>query len=363
MRTTVCVAENRQSCEPAVKLLLLSLTAHSPGLEVNLFYPPATTDFLAWLKKCPQVRLQTESLAGSGWNVKPVALLRMLEKGFEAVIWIDTDIVVKKDVVPLFAPIGSESFVATEDGLGDERDDRSALRARLWGFPVGRVLPFGLNSGVLRVTGHHRNLLQRWWELLQSIQYLEAQKLPWRQRPFHMMSDQDVLTALLTSQYFSEIPLNILRRGKDIIQFNGVYGYTVVERIRNLLSGDATFVHSPGGKPWSEQWQRKPGLREFMKSIYLDLSPYTLSALRFRKDLECDAAWMDPHYGPSRVLRKVGMGHPELAGLPLSALLELPRLVKSRRPSAHLELSLSKLRQAEAGRQSHDLESTAEGGR
>ncbi len=362
MRTTICVAKNRPSCEPALKLLLLSLTAHSPSLEINLFYPPATPEFFAWMKKCPQVRFQTGALANaSGWNVKPVALMQMLQEGFEQVIWVDTDIVVKKDLVPLFAPVGEDAFVVCEDGLGDERDDRNALRARLWGFPVGRVLPFGLNSGVLRVTGHHHGLLRRWWELLQSSEYLEAQKLRWRQRPFHLLGDQDVLTALLTSKYFSEIRLSILRRGKHIIQFNGVYGYTVVERVRNLLSDGPTFVHSPGGKPWSEEWRRETGLRESIKSIYLDLSPYTLSALTFRKGLECDADWMDPHYAFSRILRKLGVGHPALAGLPLSLLLEVPRSVKSRRPSAHLELSLSALSQAEAGRHSHDLESTAEG--
>jgi len=346
MRTTICVAESRQTCEPALKLLLLSLATHSPSLEVNLFYPPATREFFAWLKKSPQVRFQTGSLAATGWNVKPVAVMQMLEKGFEAVIWIDTDIVVNKDLVPLFEPIGPETLVVCEDAFGDERDDREALRARLWGFPVGRVLPFGLNSGVFRVTKHHLSLLQRWWELLQSKEYLEAQKLRWRQRPFHMLGDQDVLTALLTSKHFSETPLNILRRGTHIIQFNGVYGYTPFERVKNLLSDTPTFFHSPGGKPWSEQWRREPGLRELLKSIYLDLSPYTLAALRFRKDLQCDASWMDPHYALSRMFRKLGAQHPALAGLPISALMELPRFVRSRRPSAHLELSLSALHQS-----------------
>jgi hypothetical protein len=177
------------------------------------------------------------------------------------------------------------------------------------------------------------------------------------------MSDQDVLTALLTSEYFSETPITILRRGRHIIQFNGVYGYTVLERLGNLFNNRPTFVHSPGGKPWSEQWQREAGLNESLKSIYQDLSPYTLSAMSFRKDLECEADWMDPHYPLSRLLRKLGIGNPAISGLPLAVLLELPRFVKSLRPSAHLELSLSALRQSGAERHGHDLKSTAEGGR
>ena len=346
---SICVAESRVSCEPAVKLLLLSLTTHSPGVEVNLYYAPASREFLDWLRHCPQVRLQTSPLANAtGWNVKPVAIMDLLDKGFDEVVWIDTDVVVTKDLGPLFDSVDADALVVTEDALGDERDDRDALRARLWGFPVGRVLPFGLNSGVLRATRKHYALMERWWELLQSSEYQAAQKLKWRERPFHLLGDQDVLTALLTSKYFSDIPLKILRRGEHIIQFNGVYGYTVVERFRNMVAGAPTFVHSPGGKPWSENWGREASGRpsEFLKSVYLDLSPYTLSALRFRKDVECDAAWMDPHYLLSRILRKLGMGYPALAGLPLAALLELPRALKGRRPSPHLELTLSALTQS-----------------
>lgn len=46
-----------------------------------------------------------------------------------------------------------------------------------------------------------------------------------------MLGDQDVLTALLTSKEFSEIPIHILRKGRQILQFNGIYGYAVAERI------------------------------------------------------------------------------------------------------------------------------------
>jgi hypothetical protein len=193
--------------------------------------------------------------------------------------------------------------------------------------------------------------MERWWQLLQSEEYVHAQKLAWRQRPFHLLGDQDVLTALLASKYFSDTPISILKRGKHIIQFNGIYGYTVAERIGNLLQGGPTFVHTPGGKPWSQEWRRQSsaGLSEFIKSINLDLSPYTLSALRFKNDLGSDVTWMGSHHVLSGVLRKLGMSHPALAGLPIAALMELPRIAKGRRPSPHLELTLSALSQPGTG--------------
>jgi hypothetical protein len=339
MKSTICVAEDREVCEPALKLLLLSLTKYSSEAPINLFYPLAKEGFLTWVQKCPQVRLQTDRLKnGFGWNVKPQALMRLIDSGYDEVVWIDSDIIISQNLLPVLAALKDDTLVATEDALGGDRDDPNALRARLWGFPVGRILPFGLNSGVLRVTKSHYDFLKRWWELLQSDVYQDSQKKKWPQRPTHMLGDQDVLTALLTSKEFSEIPVHILRRGKDIVQFNGIYGYTVAERMKNLLGGRPTFIHSFAGKPWSERWSEpSANLREYIKRVYLDLSPYTLSAKQFRQELDCDTEWMKPHYRFSRILRLLGMGIPELVGLPIAVLMDFARIVTHLRKSSRFE--------------------------
>ncbi|HXR17375.1 MAG TPA: hypothetical protein VN777_14375 [Terriglobales bacterium] len=312
-------------------------------MAVNLCYPPAEDGFRNWIKKCPQVQLRTDHSGGQGWNVKPYAIMRLIDEGFDEVIWIDSDVIVMRDITRIFGQLHDDIFVATEDALGDDRDDRNALRARLWGFSVGRVLPFGLNSGVLRVTKNHYRLMARWRELLESNTYQDVQKRRWRERPAHMLGDQDVLTALLTSKEFAEIPIHILRKGKQILQFNGIYGYTVAERIGNLLGDNPAFIHSFAGKPWSEQWgvERSDGLRkyirEYVKKVYLDLSPYTLSVAQFKAELGCDTEWMGPHYVLSRFLRALGAGHPELVGLPIAALADLGRVVKSIRKATRLD--------------------------
>ena len=253
----------------------------------------------------------------------------LLDVGYDEVIWVDSDIIVNRNLLPIFARLSNDTFVATEDALGDDRDDSNALRARLWGFPVGRIFPFGLNSGVLRVTKSHYGLVQRWWELLQSSAYQDSQRKQWRQRPAHMLGDQDVLAALLTSEEFSEIPVHILRRGRDILQFNGVYGYTVAERIRNLLTGRPTFIHSFAGKPWSERWSEpSANLTDYLKRVYLDLSPYTLLAMQFSPELDCDVEWMKPHYMFTKTLRAVGLGIPELVGFPIAVLMDFVRIAK-----------------------------------
>lgn len=329
MKSTVCIAEDRRNCEPAVRLLLASLSSNCPAVDVNLFYPLADSAFLTWVEKCSQARVETAGLpSGCGWNVKPLALLRLLDEGFDEVTWIDSDVIVTRDFSREFRSLESDVFLAAEDAVGDDRDDGDAMRAHLWGLPVGRTLPFGLNSGVLRVTRYHRPLLYRWWELLQTREYKEVQRRPWRQRPVHMLGDQDVLTALLTSAEFSEIPLHILRRGRDIIQFNGVYGYSTWERIYNLVTGPPAFIHSFAGKPWLETWESGGGAREYLKNVYLDASPYTFSAMRFRRELGCDAQWMNAHYAFSRLLRALGLGRPELVGLPIAAVMDVVRMLK-----------------------------------
>jgi hypothetical protein len=152
-----------------------------------------------------------------------------------------------------------------------------------------------------------------------------------RKRPIHMRGDQDVLIALLTSTEFAQIPLKTLRRGKHIVQFDGVWGYTTAERTRNALGDGPTFIHSIGGKPWVARcWEsdRPNHLREYLKMVYLDVSPYTLSSAKFKEDLGSDTNWMCAHYKLSSVLRSLAMQHPALTGLPMAVFADITWLIK-----------------------------------
>jgi lipopolysaccharide biosynthesis glycosyltransferase len=330
-KSTVCIAEDREACEPCLKLLLMSLSLHCPGMPISLFYPIANEEFRRWVSAYPQVWLQADRLKiGCEWNVKPQAIMQLLDIGFDEVIWIDSDVLVTRDIRPLFHALDDAVFVATEHTLAPDRYDGTGLRAKLWQLSVGRVLPAALNSGVLRVTRRHYRLMERWWELLQFEEYQSCQQKEWRKRPIHMLGDQGVLTALLTSTEFAQIPLKTLRRGKHIVQFDGVWGYTTAERARNLLGDGPTFIHSIGGKPWVTRWEsgRTNDLREYLKMVYLDVSPYTLFSVRFSQDLGCDTNWMCAHYKLSSVLRSLGMQQPALTGLPMAILADIARSIK-----------------------------------
>src|SRR4026207_2194996 len=109
------VAGDREAWEPSLRVLLASLSLHCPDVPISLFYPVANQAFRRWLSEYPQVRLQTECLRnGYGWNVKPQAIMQLLDAGFDEVIWIDSDILVTRDIRPLVHALDEAVFVATE---------------------------------------------------------------------------------------------------------------------------------------------------------------------------------------------------------------------------------------------------------
>jgi hypothetical protein len=328
MTTHVCVAETRPSAEVPLKLTLLSLAAHNSDVVIHLCYPAADHRFANWLERVPQVRLTTEPFRGaSGWNIKPYALMRLLDEGINEVVWIDSDIIVTGEIRPKFAGIGRDTLVVTEEGLAGMQDP-DAWRTRAWRFKVGRTLPFAANTGVLRVSREHLPLLQAWRGLLESSEYRAVQQLPWKQRPKHMFGDQDVLTALLASEAFAQIPVHFLRRGRDIIQYFGPFGYTLGERVRTILCGMPTFIHSQAGKPWAVQTTPSADAREWFDQVYLELSPYTLAARPYRHLLDVDTFWMEPRRRLCRALRAGALYYPPLVGLPLAIVADAFRVWK-----------------------------------
>jgi hypothetical protein len=60
--------------------------------------------------------------------------------------------------------------------------------------------------------------------------------------------------------------------------------------------------------------------------LYLDLSPYTLAARKYRDDLGGDASWMRSHSILSSILRGLGLWYPPFVGLPFAVAADLFRL-------------------------------------
>ncbi|WP_375396512.1 hypothetical protein [uncultured Sphingomonas sp.] len=323
---TVCIAENRDTCEPALRILVASLARECPGLPAILFCPNATEAFARWLTRFETVTLNPCALDGTWtkYDVKPVALLTALRLTGDSVLWIDSDILIARDFRPTLGSLPPDMLAVTEEALAGGHADPDGQRARQWGMPVGRTLPFTANTGVIRVTPAHRALLEAWHDLLQSDVYRAAQDRPWYERPDHLAGDQEVLTALLASRPFADIPIRFLRRGPDIVQFFGTAGYTLGERLHHLRRGLPYFIHSQGFRPWWPTPRPTSGMAARFAWLYNALSPYTTLARNYAGALE-DDSWLKP---PSRAARLFGHRKAPLAGLPLAIIADLKRMPK-----------------------------------
>jgi len=309
-----CTYEDRPSCLVGIRLLVLSMRRYMPAARLTVWVPSAPPDFAEWLERQEQVTLISAAVPLGGWDVKPFVLLRMLEDDPRGVAWVDSDVLVARDPSSFFHDLDEETLVIAEEPRRSDSLPGIHRRAAEMNMPVGRRLPNGLNTCVLRVTHRHRPLLQTWSNLLADDAYRRAQTLPHALRPLSMFSDQEVLSGLLASTSYSHVPLRILRRGRDVIQSLESFGYSTTERLVNTLRRSMPpLIHAQGAKPWNGV--PKPSA---------ELSPYCWAAAQYRSDLgDREPSWLAPRSVTGRLLETMAMGNPHLRGLPLALAREL----------------------------------------
>ena len=326
----VCTYESRIRELTGVKLLVLSLARHCPGLSIDLTVTSLDPRFADWVASHPHVRVhERPELDGMRWNVKPTLMLELLDAGHDSVVWMDSDVITTRDFRPLLQSIAPETFVAAQDTYWGQHQG-GTHRTVSWGLPPGRDLPWTALAGVVRATPAHRRLLERWKELMEDPVYLRVQDQPWYERPMHMLGDSEVLTAVLGSKEFSDVPVRLLRRGREIINNLGPAGYTVGERLYNVRHGLAALVPSMGVKPWQfdnvPSWSRER--KRYYQLVFLELSPYVHLARQYRDEMGEPCDWMDVRTAPARFFRAITRGEPSLQGLPQAALDSVVRRTK-----------------------------------
>lgn len=316
---TICIAEDRASEADPLKLLLSSLHQHSSeNTDIRLFFPAASQEFEQWVQETTSARLDKGSFfGGGGWNIKPAALLSLLDKGHSTVMWVDSDIVVTSDLEQIWAKATNGNLVVTEEPWMMQKI-RGDTRTRRWNLPVKRDLKCSINSGVVIVHAHHRPLLERWRDLMEGEQYTTAQAMPFNDRPIHMKSDQDVLTALICSHSEDELPVMILKSGRHIIQYASPAAYNLGDRLSHILkSSDPSFIHAMRRKPW-RQSNSKAGLNNLVETVVCETSPYNAAAQTIRENSGLEMSWLHRRSILGRALNVFSVLHPKLVGLPLS---------------------------------------------
>lgn len=290
----VCLYEDRPNQVTGLKILLLSLERWCPSWPVRLQFPGITDSFRTWLHRFTQVSLYEERLSSSGsYNVKPTVLLDGLATGAESCFWLDTDVFVNGSL-EFVAAIPSETIVVTQDPW--EYLDGSTHRSSTWGLAAGRSLPGPLNTAAVRVTQHHKEILNEWQRVVIWEKYLAEQAKPVPERNQHMLGDQDALSALLASEGYSSIPVRRLLHSIEILQHHGAGAYGPMQRWTNMIHGMPPLIHAMGSvKPW--KMPERPGLlaspRDYYERTYLELSPYAHYARQYRPLLNEEAGWLE----------------------------------------------------------------------
>lgn len=155
----VACYEDRAKALPCVKLLALSLAEHCPGQPLDLTCPGLVDRINAWPHKPEQMRLRPErNWPGRAWDVKAGKLLELLDEGWPEVVWVDTDVLVTSDLMAPFRGLDPQTLVVGQEF--NHSFDPGLTEG--WGLEPGRDREFGFNGGFIRVTTHHRRLLERW---------------------------------------------------------------------------------------------------------------------------------------------------------------------------------------------------------
>ncbi len=309
----VCSYEDRAEAMDGVILMGESLCRVDSEVSLHLTVPKATASVRAWADRKPKVVLSTTPPDGvSGWDVKPWLLLQELNAGWPEALWLDDDVIVTRPISRLLKELPRHSLIAAEEWNRPE----AIFVAHLWELPEARPIR-PINSCFLRVTQAHRPLLARWLQMTHDPRYREAQALPFEPRPWHMKSDQVLLTALLGSEEFGRVSIDYLRFGRDIAQCAGSSGYRPYHRLLDLFRGLPPLIHGIGRKPWESNHDRGR-MQLFLLDLATDVSPYVLASRRVARDLDMAPAWLDARTSLGALLRGLTACHPAMAGLPLA---------------------------------------------
>jgi hypothetical protein len=302
----ICLFEDRQGCFLGVQLLVLSAEVHEPDWRFHAFVRNMDRASLDWLSARPNVVLRDKvPTQKTGWSVKPALLRLLLSENSGTVMWCDSDIILASPVSPIIGDLDPSVFVATEEYIWS-RTKGSGLRAAGWGMKEVRPLSCTVNSCLMKLSAVHSPLLDAWDNCMSKPEYLAAQAASHVERPLHMMSDQDVLTALLSSEEHAAVDLFLLKNGRDIAQCFQEDGYAVHHRLRNtILRRTPPLVHAQGGKPW----KARP------RSISEQLSPYAQIARPYLVQESLRTDWLPADDRNARWMDTLFFRDPNLRGL------------------------------------------------
>ncbi len=173
-----CTFENRKSAFIAVKLLVLSMERYCRDFSLFLAVTEDEPELQGWLKRhAPHVVLIKidPSIKGTSLKyVKAVLILELFNRGITDVTWLDTDLLVLRDLEPLLAPLSEDTVLVSEEETGYPFEFNRTL-LKHYGLQPVRALENHVKSCVIRVTLRHKELIFRYLSCLLVPMFVDQQ--------------------------------------------------------------------------------------------------------------------------------------------------------------------------------------------
>jgi len=320
-----CAFEDRPDGLIGAKLLALSLERHCRDFKLYFGTTKEVPEFAAWCQRfAPHVELirLPPFTHTTIKQVKPLALLHVLKLGITDVTWLDTDILVLRDLEPLLAPLDDDTVLVAQDMDYAFKSNPNLLNH--YRRKSYRELEYCVTTAILRVTARHKVLLEKLVDCLEDPFFLEQQALPPFERLEGFGYEQKIFEMLLTSENEEKMPVFPVRfivEGSGIVQEMGVTTYGVRARLSNGLGLTKPWlVHLAGIKSWNT----KPQFRQ-----YRSASVYSAFAETYRDQMGEPMDWPNSSGISSKIARALSVGQPHWVGLAHCFAGKTVRLLKT----------------------------------
>jgi hypothetical protein len=241
-------------------------------------------------------------------QVKPAMLLHLLDRGLTDVTWLDTDLIVLRDLEPLFTSLDDETLLFTQD-LDFEFSLPQPLLQH-YGQKMRRPLEHSINTCLERVTSRHAPLLEACRACLSDPVFLEEQAKPKEERKEGFGYEQRIVEMLLSTNgryNLPEYPVRFMPNESAVIHEVDVRAYGLWHRLKNGLGWHKPFlVHMAYAKPWDHHL---PWIRRFRAA-----SVYSAFAETYRAEMEEEMPWANSSGLSSRIARLLSLGQPHWVG-------------------------------------------------
>lgn len=304
----VVICEDRPNYQVAIKLLISSLEANNPEVDIHVFAPNATVDFQDWMdNRHAYLHLQIPTEL-KGWNVKPPLLLWALDQGYDRCIWMDCDMILSKPLPKVMFDQPKDVLVASE--LPFHKFDIHS-RTIAWNLEPGRTLFLrDPSSCCTLVTDIHRPFILQWIAMLKDPRYQNWQARPSKERPREFYGCDAPYQALIGSENYDNLRVKLLKHGQDIAQCLTPGSYTMPQRLMSLSNGLPPIIHAMGKKPW---------LATDSERIYQAVSPYACVARSYKEQLtNKEQEWLELPKHWISLWHNLVKGNPALSSLPFA---------------------------------------------